>query len=193
GKGEMRMAHIISAILTLACASAQAGEAPGLWKTYDDALRHAKYIDLTHTVAPGIPVWHGFGSSKFAPTVNPASGKPYTYKADGFEATHYDLATDQLGTQLDPPAHWAPEYPSIDELPPTYTIRPLAVISILAQLRLTPRYHLQVSDILACEKAHGRIPSGSVVFVRSDWSKGWPNPALAARTVFPGVSVGGLE
>ena len=82
----MRMAHIISAILTLACASAQAGEAPGLWKTYDDALRHAKYIDLTHTVAPGIPVWHGFGSSKFAPTVNPASGKPYTYKADGFEA-----------------------------------------------------------------------------------------------------------
>jgi hypothetical protein len=26
----------------------------------------------------------------------------------GFEATEYTLRTDQLGTQLDPPAHWAP-------------------------------------------------------------------------------------
>ena len=25
----------------------------------------------------------------------------------------YTLSTDQLGTQLDPPAHWAPEYPTV--------------------------------------------------------------------------------
>jgi hypothetical protein len=30
------------------------------------------------------------------------------------------LRPDQYGTQLDPPAHWAPEYPGIDELPATY-------------------------------------------------------------------------
>src|SRR5205814_10515979 len=171
----MRLAHILSAILTLACGSAPAGEAPGLWKTYDDALRHAKYIDLDHTDAAGIPVWHGFGSSKFAPTVNPASGKPYTYKADGFEATHYDLATDQLGTQLDPPAHWAPEYPSIDELPPTYAVRPLVVISMVDQVEHDPGYHLQIADIERWESRNGRIPDGSVVMVRSDWSKRWPD------------------
>ncbi|WP_375390348.1 GNAT family N-acetyltransferase, partial [uncultured Amnibacterium sp.] len=39
------------------------------------------------------------------------------YAKHGFEATEYTLRTDQLGTQLDPPAHWAPEYPGIDELP----------------------------------------------------------------------------
>ena len=39
---------------------------------------------------------------------------------DGFEATRYTLATDQLDTQLDPPAHWNPDYPGIDELPPTF-------------------------------------------------------------------------
>jgi len=29
--------------------------------------------------------------------------------------------------------------------------------------------------------------------VRSDWSKGWPNPELATRTVFPGVSLDALK
>jgi kynurenine formamidase len=140
-----------------------------------------------------MPVWHGFGGSSFGPARNPATGKPYTYKADGFEATQYNLATDQLGTQLDPPAHWAPEYPSIDELPATYAIRPLVVIPIVGQVKKDPGYHLQVSDILAFEKAHGRIPAGAVVFVRSDWSKRWPDPKLAAETKFPGVSLAALK
>ena len=188
----MRAVQIVAAVLALAGAGARA-EAPGLWKAYDDSFRHAKYVDLTHTIAPNIPVWHGFGPSKFSPTVNPATGKPYSYAKDGFEATHYDLSTDQLGTQLDPPAHWAPEYPSIDELPPTYAVRPLAVISIVPQVKAKPGYHLQVADILAWEKRNGRIPEGAVVFVRSDWSREWPNPALATRTVFPGVSLAALK
>ena len=164
-----------------------------LWQVYDQALKGAKYIDLTHKVTPSIPVWKGFGPSKFAQAVNPETGKPYQYAKDGFEATHYDLATDQLGTQLDPPAHWAPEYPAIDELPATYALRPLVVISIVAQVARDPGYHLQVSDIERWETKNGKIPAGSVVMVRSDWSKEWPNPELAARTVFPGVSLEALK
>ncbi len=67
---------------------------PGLWPVYEQSLAGAKYIDLTHTVTPSIPVWHGFGPSHFGPALNPASGKPYTYAEDGFEATRYDLATE---------------------------------------------------------------------------------------------------
>ncbi|HEY1962106.1 MAG TPA: cyclase family protein [Rhizomicrobium sp.] len=182
----------MSAVLVFGAVPAKA-EPPGLWKAYESYFRPAKYIGLTHTIAPNAPVWHGFGRSKFSPTVNPGTGKPYTYAKDGFEATHYDLATDQLGTQLDPPAHWAPEYPSIDELPATYAVRPLAVISIVPQVKKNAGYHLQVTDVLAWEKRNGRIPQGGVVFVRSDWSKQWPNPALATRTVFPGVSLAALK
>ncbi|MBI1210839.1 MAG: cyclase family protein [Alphaproteobacteria bacterium] len=170
-----------------------ASAAPGLWQAYDKYFAKAKYIDLTHTVAPDVPVWHGFGPSKFEPTINPETGKPYTYQADGFEATHYDLSTDQLGTQLDPPAHWDPNYPAIDELPATYAVRPLVVISIVPQLERDPGYHLQVADVRAWEKVHGRVPAGSVVFVRSDWSKRWPDPALAKEDTFPGVSLDALK
>ncbi len=170
----------------------------GLWQVYDQTLRRARYIDLTHSITPGMPVWKGFGPGQFSATVDPKTGKAYTYGKDGFEATAYRLSTDQFGTQLDPPAHWAPEYPGIDELPPTYAVRPLVVISIVPQVRQNPKYALQVSDILAFEKEHGRIPAGSVVMVRSDWSKRWTDDparakALAADPVFPGVSLAALK
>ena len=165
----------------------------GLWAVYEDSLKNAKYIDLTHTLTPSIPVWKGFGPATFGATLNPETGKPYRYAKDGFEATRYNLSTDQFGTQLDPPAHWAPEYPSIDELPPTYAVRPLVVISIVDQVAKDPGYSLQVADIERWEAQHGRIPVGAVVMVRSDWSKEWPDPTLATRTVFPGVSLPALK
>jgi kynurenine formamidase len=165
----------------------------GLWSIYEQSLKNAKYIDLTHTLTPSIPVWKGFGPSTFGPALNAETGEPFRYAQEGFEATRYNLSTDQFGTQLDPPAHWAPEYPAIDELPATYAVRPLLVISIVEQVAKNPGYSLQISDIEQWETRHGKIPAGSVVMVRSDWSKGWPDPALATRTVFPGVSLTALK
>ena len=199
------LAAVALAVASAALAAILAGggsaartASPGLWQLYDDTLSKARYIDLTHAMTPGMPVWKGFGPGKFEATVDPATGKPYTYKKDGFEATAYRFSTDQFGTQLDPPAHWAPEYPGIDELPPTYTLRPLVVISIVPQVRSNPKYALTVADVLAFERTNGRIPAGSVVMVRSDWSRKWTNnPArakrLAASPVFPGVSLAALK
>lgn len=184
---------VLMAVLAGGWVSSARSEEPSLWAVYDQVFKQAKYVDLTHTIAPNIPVWAGFGPSKFMPAIDPKTGQTYTYAHDGFEATHYDLSTDQLGTQLDPPAHWAPEYPSIDELPATYTLRPLVVISIVPQVKKDAGYQMKVADILAWEKRHGRIPAGSVVFIRSDWSKDWPNPDLATRTPFPGITLDALK
>jgi len=184
---------LASILIMLASCTNPPATSPDLWVVYDQSLKAAKYIDLTHTIAPTVPVWKGFGPSRFAAASEPQSGKNYTYAKDGFEATAYQLSTDQLGTQLDPPAHWAPEFPAIDELPATYTLRPLVVISIVDQVAMNSGYHLQVADIEQWEIAHGRIPEGSVVMVRSDWSKDWPSPDLAKREVFPGVSLDALK
>ncbi|MCX7596801.1 MAG: cyclase family protein [Fischerella sp.] len=184
---------LLSAVVVLSVNAAQPRGEPPLWQVYQRSLKSAKYVDLTHAIAPTIPVWSGFGSSKFAPTINPKTGEPYTYQKDGFEATHYDLSTDQLGTQLDPPAHWNPNYPAIDELPATFAVRPLVVIPIQDKVARDPNYHLTVKDIQDWERQHGKIPEGSVVFVRSDWSKAWPNPELAKRKKFPGVKLEALQ
>jgi kynurenine formamidase len=184
----------LAVILTVGLHACQkTSSSTSLWSLYEQSLKSAKYVDLTHTINPSIPVWHGFGPSKFSPTVDPATNRPYTYEKDGFEATHYDLSTDQLGTQLDPPAHWNPYFAAIDELPATYTIRPLVVIPIQDKAAKDPGYQMTVDDIHAWEKRNGKIPEGAVVFIRSDWSKEWPNPALATRTQFPGVKLEALK
>src|SRR5262245_9686306 len=194
---RLALAAITISTLLISCTAQQTASKTDstndLWQVYDRTFKTAKYIDLTHTITPTIPVWKGFGPAKFGPALDPKTGKTYQYDKDGFEATQYNLSTDQYGTQLDPPAHWAPEYPAIDELPATYAIRPLVVISIVDQVIKNPGYHLQVSDIEKWESRNGRIPAGSVVMVRSDWSKDWPNAELATRTVFPGVSLAALK
>ncbi|HXG78721.1 MAG TPA: cyclase family protein [Methyloceanibacter sp.] len=195
------LAAALAALIAGAGATpSQAGENKGLWGVYEEALKGAKYVDLTHTITPSIPVWSGFAASSFSPAKAgtdiegyAVKGEAYTYAKHGFEATEYVLRTDQLGTQLDPPAHWAPEYPAIDELPATYAIRPLVVISIADQVKTNPNYALQVADIETWERKHGRIPEGSVVFVRSDWSKAWPDPKLATLKEFPGVGLEALK
>ena len=194
----LKLAAGAAAVLLAILPGAAFGAKPGLWRVYDNALSKARYIDLTHDLTPDIPVWKGFGPATFKPTVNPATGMPYTFATDGFEATAYELSTDQFGTQLDPPAHWAPEYPAINEVPATYAVRPLVVISIVPQVKKDPKYALQVADIRKFEKRHGKIPRGSVVMVRSDWSKKWTEDpeaakALAADPNFPGVSLDALK
>jgi kynurenine formamidase len=184
---------LLSLVVCLSINAAQPRPESALWQVYQQSLKKAKYVDLTHAIAPTIPVWPGFGLSTFAPAINPKTLQPYSYQKDGFEATHYDLSTDQLGTQLDPPAHWNPNYPAIDELPATFAVRPLVIIPIQEKVARNPNYHLTVKDILDWEKQHRKIPQGSVVFVRSDWSKEWPNPELATRTKFPGVKLEALQ
>ena len=176
----------------LGCAQPPVARYP-LWQLYDRSFKAARYVDLTHEITPQTPVWAGFGPSTFGRTVNPKTRTPYTFEDDGFEATRYVLATDQLGTQLDPPAHWNPDYPGIDELPPTFAVRPLVVISIVPQVTKQPGYHLSVDDIRSWETTHGPIPEGSVVFIRSDWSKDWPDPALATRRPFPGATLDAIK
>ena len=194
GTGTARAATPPAAVVPVAAAPS----VTDLWRVYQDTLRKARYIDLTHDIAPTIPVWKGFGASKFKQSVNPETGQPYTYEKDGFVATGYDLATDQFGTQFDPPAHWDPNYPALDEIPATFAVRPLVVISIVAQVKRDPKYALQVADIRAFERRHGRLPAGSVVMVRSDWSKKWTEDpvkakALAADPAFPGVSLDAIK
>ena len=56
-----------------------------------------------------------------------------------------------------------------------------------------PGYQMTVDDIRAWEQRNGKIPEGSVVFIRSDWSKEWPNAELATRKEFPGAKLEALK
>jgi kynurenine formamidase len=168
---------------------------------YSSMFESAKYIDLTHSVIPNTPVWPGFSPS----TVSAGKagqkidgfvevGDTFTYEKHGFQTTAYGLVTDQLGTQLDPPAHWNEFGATISDLPATFALRPLVVINVQQKVAKNASYMAEVGDLLQWEKKHARIPRGAVVFFRTDWSKGWESyKASGLPAAFPGVSLAALK
>jgi kynurenine formamidase len=171
-----------------------------LWRLYSDVLAQCKYVDLTHTFNATNPVWPGFANATIGPAVAGVDipgyvqkGEPFQYDRHGFIATAYFLPTDQYGTQLDPPAHWDQYGATISDLPATYCIRPLVVIDIHEKVAQDPGYHCSVADIHEWEMRHGTIPEGAVVFIRSDWSKRWPDKAAFGARPFPGITLEALK
>ena len=47
-----------------------------LWKTYTSVLKRARYVDLTHTITPNMPVWKGFGPATLLPRKTAAKCPP---------------------------------------------------------------------------------------------------------------------
>ena len=191
---------VVATIQVLTVATPSKGQETDLWAVYNDVLKDAKYIDLTHAFGPTIAVWPGFGQAKFKPATAGHDmpgyikvGEEFTYDEHGFIATAFELTTDQYGTQLDPPAHWDKLGATISDLPATYAIRPLVVIDVHEKVADDPGYHASVEDIKAWEEEHGRIPEGSVVMVRSDWYKKWSDTERFNKKPFPGVGLDALK
>ena len=174
--------------------------AAGSSAVFDPSL--ARYIDLTHTIRPGMPLWEAFLQPNFSAAVSSinaegfvSKAEKFTYKNQGFLAGSYSFTTDQIGTQLDAPAHWNEWGATVSDLPPTVSLRPLVVVDITSKVALDAGYHAAVDDVLDWEALHGKLPVGSVVMFRSDWSRAWDEYAVKGSmpATFPGVSLAALK
>lgn len=149
--------------LTLAATNHQSQKDDlSLWETYESKIRPRRFVDLTHTFSSRIPRWPGF----------PAEERKviYTYDKDGFYAELF-THVGQYGTHCDPPGHFHKGLRMIDEIPVKEMILPLVVIDCSHEVAENPDYQLVLGDVEAWEGKHGRIPAGSFVAMRSDWSK----------------------
>jgi kynurenine formamidase len=183
-----------------AAAEDRSRQATPLWDFYNSALSHAKYIDLTHAIAPGGPIGEGFVDFKvglalagvaIAGVIN--KGEPFTYEKLGAAITAYELPTDHIGTQFGPPAHENEHGATISDIPPTVVLRPLVVINVAPKVVVDPGYQSTVADIKELEHRYGAVPPGSVVMIRSDWSKKWNAPKRFTTQPFPGVTLAALK
>ena len=147
-------------------------------------LSGKRFVDLTHSFGPGTPVWSGFGQAVMSPATDPKNGIPYTIAKDGFRATYYQMV-GQYGTHVDPPAHFSHRGATMDRILLKQMILPLVVLDATPLLKADPSHAFSVSDLLAWEAKHGRVPAGSFVALRTDMSKDWNNPAKFKRSPFP--------
>jgi kynurenine formamidase len=82
---------------------------------------------------------------------------------------------EHTGTHFDAPVHWVSgkDFPdnTTDTIPAEKLIAPAVVIDISAEVAKDPDFLLTVPALEAWEAAHGRIPDGAWVLLRTDWSK----------------------
>ena len=146
-------------------------------------------VDLTHAFGPQTPVWAGFGQAKMTPSVDPHTLEAYTIAKDGFRATYYAMV-GQYGTHVDPPAHFSATGKTMDEIPIDDMILPLVVLDDTPYLAADPAHAFSLDDLAKWETAHGPVPKGSFVALRTDMSKDFDrDPTFFKRDPFPAWSL----
>jgi kynurenine formamidase len=153
-------------------------------------LRGVRLVDLTHPFDAQTLYW---------PT-SPTSFELKTLAAGttpgGYYYSSYSLCTPEHGgTHLDAPVHFSQTGKSAGELPLSQLIAPAVVIDITTQAAADAAYRVTRGDVEAFEASHGRIGAGTIVLVRSGWSRRWPDrkrylgddtPGDASKLKFPG-------
>ncbi|MDD7363038.1 MAG: cyclase family protein [Peptoniphilus sp.] len=133
-----------------------------LWEKLEDFKKRIEFVELSHPVSPETPHWAGFGSLE--------SEEIYNFKKDAFTAIVYSMVS-QYGTHIDAPGHFTEGGRMLDELDPRDALLPLVVVDVSEKVKEDPDYIVGPDDILEHERAHGDIPEGAFVALRTDWSK----------------------
>jgi kynurenine formamidase len=114
----------------------------------------------------------------------PEFGKSWPFHLE--EISHYDSrgpawywnnfsCGEHTGTHFDAPVHWVSgkDYPrnATDSIPVEKFVAPACVIDVSREVAADPDFLLTPKRVEEWERQHGRIPAGSWVLMRTDWSK----------------------
>jgi kynurenine formamidase len=178
------LALVLIGVATGAVLRAPAAPTASLVDAYRVIHAH-RFVDLTHTFAPGIPHWSGFPSETVR-TLYWYTPKKGTL-GSGFFAQEFSHV-GQWGTHVDAPAHFAPGGLTVDRIDPKQMFLPLVVLDVHQKAARHPDYTISMNDVRAWEHVHGAIPADAFVVMRTDWSKRWPNAAAMQNKDAKGVA-----
>ncbi len=146
-----------------------------------------RVVDLSHAHSERIPAW-------------PGDAKPFEVRiqARAEQAGYFSRSfctLEHFGTHMDAPVHFPPGRTTVDQIPPARLFGPAVVIDVSVPANADADYLLTPADVEHWEAAHGTIPPGSIVLLRTGWSARWPdevayrNMDSAGVMHFPGFSV----
>jgi kynurenine formamidase len=147
-------------------------------------------VDLTHSLGADTVFWPATPPERFELT-QLAFGET---EGGGFYAANRFCSAEHGGTHLDAPQHFARNGDSTDRVPLARLVAPAVVIDASARAAGDRDYRLSTADVLAFESQHGRIAAGTIVLLRTGWSRHWPDvkaylgddtPGDASKLRFP--------
>jgi kynurenine formamidase len=145
-----------------------------------------RVIDLSYSINDKLVPWPG-DEKWFESKVHATVEKNGYYTRSFWMLEHY-------GTHLDAPAHFPPGKATVDQIPAKKLFGPAVVLDVRAEAAKDPDYRLPASRIEQWEHAHGRIPPGAIVLLRTGWASRWPdaqkyrNQDEQGKMHFPGFS-----
>lgn len=149
-----------------------------------------KVMDLTHTLSAQAPYWPEPNSlPSFRVRVTE------TYARDGYLGREVALP-EHFGTHMDAPLHFDSKGKSVDQLSAKNFLAVAVVIDVTSAVRSNADYRLSIRDLERWVKAHGTMPRGCLVLLRTGWAARWPsekhfmNQDAQGAMHFPGYSVG---
>ncbi len=173
----MNGASLVICVLALAGAASCAAPpllAPAPANSSPNALA-GTVVDLSHDYSDQTIFWptaDGFRLDKVAGGMTPQG---YYYAANNFATAEHG------GTHLDAPVHFAEGRWSVDQIPLDRLVGAAAVVDVSARAATQPDYQVTVADLTAWEQAHGSL-NDTIVLLRTDFSKRWPDAAAYLGT-----------
>lgn len=128
-------------------------------------------VDLSHAYDERTIFWptaEPFRLQKVADGVTPQG---FYYAANQFGMAEHG------GTHIDAPIHFARGKNTVDQIPLTQLTGAGVVIEVSRKCESNADYQLTTADFDEWERANGRIPSGSIVLLRTGFSRFWPDAA----------------
>ena len=152
-----------------------------------------RLVDLSHAYGADTIYW------PTSPTDFDKTELAYGKSEGGYFYSAYSICTPEHGgTHLDAPIHFAEGGIGTADIPLEDLMGSAVVIDVTEKAAADRDYLLSVADIEAFESRHGKIAAGSIVLMRTDWSRRWPDtrdylgddtPGDASRLRFPGYGV----
>lgn len=142
----------------------------------------SRAIDLTHTLRPDFPTFGGTPAIEIE--------RVLSFARDGYNINKLTY-TEHVGTHFDAPMHFSADGATVDMIPVNALVCPLYVLDVTAKAAADPDYQATPQDLAALEAAHGRLPGGSCLALRSGWDAHVATPRFrnadaAGAMRFPG-------
>jgi kynurenine formamidase len=151
-----------------------------------------RWIDLTHAFDADAVYWPTADGFELEVLSNDYTDKGFFYAANRFRAAEHG------GTHIDSPIHFAEDRWTLEQIPVERLIGPAAVVDVSETAAASPDYLIGTADLQAWETAHGRIPDGAILLLKTGYGRYWPDrvrymgtnergPGAVADLHFPGL------
>ncbi|MER3428581.1 MAG: cyclase [Pyrinomonas sp.] len=128
-----------------------------------------RIVDLSYPYDEQTIFWPTAEPFRLERVADGVTDKGYYYAANNF------CMAEHGGTHIDAPIHFHRDGKTVDRIPLEQLMGEGVVIDVSDKCAGNPDYQIAIDDFEAWEKQHGRLPDGTIVFLRTGYGKRWPD------------------